>query len=367
MSIDTSEPQSQSATPPKGRGRVTLVDIARELSVSPSLVSKVLNRRLGGSGASKEMIEAIFEKAHELDYQAHTVASALSNRRVNAIAVLVHEHGVRGSELATAAIQAIAGCAARQQQRLVLQYYQTEQEFESLLPIAHQSAVDGVILLGLTPRSATSLNRIVSRQLPVATVLDEPIRSEFVNITMDQAEVGRIATEHLLAAGCRQLAFLGTARAAVGRAQGFESALAAAGLKSNPALIMKSDPALIMKTFGWTAQAAEQTVRDWLDQGLKFDGIVAISDQLAAGAINVLLEKGIKVPQQVKITGIDNSPYCEFFTVPITSVSQQMGPRAEMAFEALMRCIDDQPVQDETVAPVLHVRRSSQVVTSAAT
>lgn len=350
MSTDTSE--TQSFTRAKGRGRVTLVDIARELSVSPSLVSKVLNRRLGGSGASRSMIKAIFEKANELDYQPHTVASALSNRRVNAIAVLVHEHGVRGSELATAAIQAIAGCAARQQQRLVLQYYLTDDEFESLLPIAHQSSVDGVILLGLPPQSAASLDRIVSRHLPVATVLDEPIRPEFVNITMNQEEVGRLATEHLISAGCRKLAFLGHAKAAAGRSAGFTSALSAAGLKT--------DPALTMNPFGWTADAADRTVRSWLEQGLAFDGIVAISDQLAAGAINVLLEKGIKVPQQVKVIGIDNSPYCDFFTVPITSVSQQMGQRAEMAFESLMRRIDDQPVFNETVAPVLQVRRSTQ-------
>jgi DNA-binding LacI/PurR family transcriptional regulator len=335
------------------QARVRLADIAKELDVSPSLVSKVLNRRLGGrSGASPTMIQAIFDKARELDYQAHAAASSLSQRRTNALAVFVHDHGVRGSELATAAIKAIAGYSAQTNQRLMLQYYQSVEEFDRLMHIAHQSTVDGLILLGLQPTASTSLNLIVQRGLPVVTVLDRSARPSFVNIGIKQERVTEIAAEHLIARGCRRLGYLGNANPLHNeRWLGFQAGLSRAGLEHNPLLVST--------TRGFNAGAAEQSLRHWLDLELEFDGIVAASDQLAAGAINALVRAGKRVPEDVKVIGIDNSPFCDFYLVPISSVSQQMAYRAELAFKTLMHMIEGQPAPSSTVEPAIYARASS--------
>src|SRR5690606_31522393 len=102
---------------PARRQVVGLRDIAEELNVSVSLVSKVLSGRLGTSGANIKKIRAIRAKARELGYQKNLLAEALRTGRQNVLALFLHRHGEPGSGIVDETINGVAEEAARSQQR----------------------------------------------------------------------------------------------------------------------------------------------------------------------------------------------------------------------------------------------------------
>jgi LacI family transcriptional regulator len=103
-----------------------------------------------------------------------------------------------------------------------------------------------------------------------------------------------------------------------------------------------------------------RAARYLLESKIEFDGVVAQSDEEALGIMNVLMDRGIRVPQGVRLIGMDNAPYCCFSQVPLSSVSQSSTERGRVAFNMLMALIEGDSVQSVTIPPQLFVRESSQ-------
>lgn len=342
-----------------GREIVGLRDIAEDVGVSISLVSKVLSGRLGTSGAHSDMVSAIRDRAKELGYSKNRLAEALRTGRQNVIGVCVHKHGASGSGIVEETVAGIAEEASRHRQRLMLHYYQSTEEFRDFAPEAHRNAVDGVIIAGISHREIVEdLDRIHQGGVPVITVLDEQLDSRFINVGLDQWETTRLATLHLLDQGCRRLAHFrvmpGLHPLPDARYEGFCLALAERGVTLNPELVLS------VPDFGY--EAGLKATRELLDRKAKFDGIVCQADHLAVAAINVLVTAGRAVPQQVKVTGVDDAPFCRFCIVPATSVSQEFYARGQLAVQLLITDSQKKSLPVSRVAPVLHVRASSASV-----
>src|SRR5690606_34442906 len=122
---------------------------------------------------------------------------------------------------------------------------------------------------------------------------------DFINIGVDQREILRVATRHLYDRGCRRIACVNNSTESH-RIKGYEAALKELGLPYAPELVY---PAM-----NYLAESGEKAAAHWLAQGVQFDGIVGQSDQHIAGVTKVLLEAGIKIPRQVRLIGVDNSP-----------------------------------------------------------
>jgi len=341
------------------RVRAGLKQIAEELNVSVSLVSKVLNGRLGTSGAAPEKIDAIKTKAAQIGYQKNLLARALRTGRQDAIAVYVHRHGLPGTAIVDEMMMGIAEEATRLHQRLVIHYYETPEEFHAFMPRVHANAVDGVIIGGLPHRELVSeLLDMQAQGLPVVTILDEPLSREFPNIGMDQKEITRRSTLHLIDRGCRRIAhfharFRQETPQSDDRCAGYRNALAERGLPI--------DPKLIVNVHDYVFQEGERAAQRLLDEKIDFDGIVGQTDQHAAGALNLLIRNGKRVPRDVKIIGIDNAPFCEFTYVPLSSVSQEFKMRGTESVRKLMQALDGKPVTSLKVEPVVFQRASSGV------
>lgn len=353
----SNDPMARSASksrrpgPPPGR-RCGMQDIARDLGISVSLVSRVLNNRLGTAGASPAMIKAIHKKALELSYRKNATATSLASGRQNAIGVFIHRHGVAGSNISSAMVEGIAAAAVRLHQRLVLQYYTTLPELSDLLPLAHGNAVDGLILGGVPHQHLARQWRLVREDLPVVTIHADPIHPDVPNIGINQEEVIRLATAHLIERGCQRIALVSNGSEKWPRAVGYRKALSEHGIAYDPDLVGAVD--------SYNADAGERAAAQWLERGVKFDGVVGQSDQHVAGVVKVLLRVGVAMPDQVKLIGVDNSPFCDFFVVPLSSVSQEEFRRGELAVQALMDLIDGKPAPSMTVSPVIYPRLSSQ-------
>jgi GntR family transcriptional regulator, arabinose operon transcriptional repressor len=150
--------------------------------------------------------------------------------------------------------------------------------------------------------------------IPVVLIdsdLAYPQRSDFDLAGIDNFRAGILLAEHILDRGCRALVFLhrpGSAPTTKARAAGFLSVLASNGLPTKGRIVEAEpdDPALV----------ARLTVK------LKADAVVCGNDYTAARLIKNLQAAGIRIPGQIKLTGVDDLKYSQLLSVPLTTLAQ---------------------------------------------
>lgn len=344
-------------TSPTRKRSVGLREIADELQVSVSLVSKVLSGRLGTSGANVEKIRAIHAKARELNYRKNQLAEALRTGRQNVFACMIHRHGAPGSTIVEDMVGGISEEAGTIGQRLLIHYYENSEEFRRFLPLVHQNSADGLLVAGIPHKEVISdLNEMHQRGLPIVTVHDTELDPAYCNVGMIQSEVTRLSTHHLADKGCRKIAHIRVTKSAStttteDRFNGYRQALKELGLEYSADRVVTVDDFLY--------ESGLAGIKKLLDANADIDGIVCQSDQLAVAAVNHLTSIGRKVPSEVKLIGVDNAPFCQFAIVPLSSVSQEFRERGRQAVQLLARKLAGEEIKSVQVPPVVWVRESS--------
>lgn len=330
----------------------TLVDIAGKLNISVSLVSKVLNNRLGTTGARPELIESIRATAKEMGYQRNSSALALRQGRQNAVGIFIHSFGRPGCGNVDSLLQGVSLEAKQRSQRFILDYFVEAEEFLAFKDFTNKSIMDGIILGGLPHEELTeTLLELQASGMPVVTIFDKQIDPRLPNVSFDQVEMGHMATEHLIAQGCRKIAHIVDF---ADRCEGYCKALVENGFSVDEALLYHEGEA------AFTYERGHRAAVHLMDSGIEFDGIVAQSDEEAMGVMNALLDRGVKIPEEVRVIGMDNAPYCNFARTSLSSVSQSGSQRGRIAFDMLMALIDGQPVESAMILPRLFARDSTR-------
>lgn len=330
-----------------------MAEIAKDVGVSISLVSKVLSGRMGKSSVRPDLARKIHVRARELGYVPNSSARALVQGRQHAIGVFISRHGQLGSGLVEAIIDGVATELALTGQRMLLQFFHSEADFEDCLAIAHPNVLDGVLVAGCTYFDATAGYReILRRKVPLATLLDDPVSPEVPNVGISQHAVGRLATHHLIENGCQRIVFLHAGYSvAEQRFQGYRQALADAAI---PYAAQR-----VCRMHSFEAKTVPKRIGMFLESGLHFDGVVTESDLQASMVLRTLWAAGKRVPEDVKVIGVDNSPVCQFGIVPQSSVSGQDFRRARLAVTLLNERIEGLPVRNAVLPPVVMARQSS--------
>jgi len=320
----------------------------------PWLRYEVLNKSKGGIGASAETVAKIEEAAKRLGYTRNRSAAALKTGRQNTIGVMIHPLGAAGSGLTEAMVEGIAAEAGRLDQQLQLAFYVTGDDFDRTLRRMTKSAVDGLIVAGVWhPDLMGDLVRVRDEGMPVVTIYSTTDPSPLPNVGCDQVATGRIATEHLITQGCRRIAFI---RRGEHRYQGYLEALDTAGIPFSEELVYGDDSGREI-TFEDGMAAAEHLLGEKID----FDGMIASCDLYAMGAMRIFDREGVRVGEDVKLVGVDNSPTCDYATVPLSSISSVLAERAAKAVQMLMTAEDGEKVESVLLPPVLFPRSSSGV------
>ena len=188
------------------------------------------------------------------------------------------------------------------------------------------------------------------------TVLPYPRRGQHDLVGIDNRRAGYLITDHLLRRGCRRLAFLALPNAAAtvdAREAGYREALHAAGVAIDPSLRQRLDP----------GQSAD--VQAWIEAA-RPDGIVCANDRTAARVMQTLLRLSIRIPQDVRLVGIDDVEYASLLPVPLTTLRQ---PTRQLGHAALAAMLDrvansDLPTRDILLHCELVVRESCGIADS---
>lgn len=328
----------------------SLKRIAADLGVSYTLVSKVLSGRLGTTGVSAATKEAILKKAKELDYTPNRLAVALKAGRKGSIAVFLHQIGSPGSDVTDRLLGGLAEGLEQSGDRMLLRFFKTEEEFLASCDLQLRSEVDGLIIAGAShPELFPKFRELERQNVKVVTLFSQVYnQSHITTSAVDYELQGYLPTKHLLDQGLRRVACLDTLDV---RTRGFRRAFAEFGISIYPTQLIRCEAFF----YEDGVHAAQQI----LASPTSYEAVVCQSDAQATGVVNTLAKHGIRVPHDIKITGVDNSPLARCCLVPLTSVTSEMRPSALKAVELLLAKIDGRIVPSVVIEPSLEVRESS--------
>ena len=192
------------------------------------------------------------------------------------------------------------------------------------------------------------------------TVVPYPRRGHHDLVGIDNRRAGYVITEHLLTLGARRLVFVAMANAAAtvdARAAGFREALYA-GQGEHEALyatVVPVQPSLVQRLDPGDAAAVSRLMKS-----LTPEGIVCANDRTAAGLMRTLIGLGFRVPEDVRLVGIDDADFAELLPVPLTTLRQPSRQIGDAALAAMLQRIArrDLPTRDILLHCELVVRKS---------
>ena len=336
-------------------GRPTSFDIAYRAGVSQPTVSRALRGDKSVSAQTRARIEAI---AAELNYTVDKNASSLRSQRSNTIALLFFEDPTPDESMINPFFLAMLGsitraCADRGLD-LLISFQKMEDDWHVRYQDSHRA--DGLILLGygdytLYRKRLDQLERQGTHFARWGSVSSD---ASGVTVGTDNHAAGRLAGEHLIAAGRRRIAFLGHADEHYpefrGRYLGLCEALGAAGIAPDPALQFDAIT---------TEEAGHRATQSLIASGAHFDAIFAASDLIAIGAMRALKEAGRLVPDDIAVVGFDDIPAASLTTPPLTTVMQDIGAAGQALVETLLAQIEGRDLPPRRLAGRLIVRGSS--------
>ncbi|WP_353113818.1 LacI family DNA-binding transcriptional regulator [Microbacterium sp.] len=327
----------------------TIADVAARAGVSKATASRALS---GHGYVSEETRDRVRSAAEELSYVAHSSAMSLATGRSLSVGVIMPSldrwffaellAGVQEGLFAEGYDLVLYGIREGSAERARL--------FERILP---RRRFDGIIAVGIQP-SAHELERLLRVESPVVSIGAYSEGTSAVSI--DDFAAARIATEHLIDLGHRDIVFLGgqpdAATHAVGdrrRLDGYLAAMAAAGLDD------RAQHAAGAPTMPGGYEAA---VRALGDRRQRPSAFVGVCDEAAIGGVVAARRLGIAVAAELSVVGIDDHQHAEMFS--LTTMRQQPRLQGSEAVRLLRARMDDPAAPPEQIVlPSELVVRSS--------
>ncbi|SFM04821.1 LacI family DNA-binding transcriptional regulator [Variovorax sp. OV329] len=330
---------------------VTIREVAEAAGVHVSTVSRALSPTKRGL-ISEEVLQVVEAAAQRLGYRPNRAASALRTGRTHTIGVLVPDitnpvfppilQGIEASAAARGYFVFVANVADPVLAPPIVERMLAQQ-------------VDGLVnAIALRDDPLLAYLSRVGMHTVLVNRADES--GQLAAVVSDDRLAMKLAVEHLLALGHRRIAHLAGPQSVptgVGRRQGFEQVLRDHGLA----------PACVIECDSYSREAGRAAMRALLAApGKRPQALVCCNDLVALGAYDELRSVGLRVPQDISVTGHNDMPLVDMVEPPLTTIRlphRELGWRAaEMLFDE----IEGRSLSASTVVlrPELVVRSSTQ-------
>lgn len=341
----------------QGRGTIVrLKDIAAKAGVSVMTVSKVMRDAHDISPATKAKIRAL---ANQMGYVPDTLAQGLRTRTTRLLGLVISS--VANPVFARTIMAIEEGAAELGYDLIIAHHRQSPEKEEAIIRKLLARRVDGLLIAPvyrMAPKAA-AYDEIRARGTP-AVILGPtaPFCADFLNVEADNQRGAFAITQRLIALGHRRIAFLGGAGSspdAQQRLEGYRRAHREAGLEVDDRLIFNSGPAI---------EDGERAALEMLNEGVKPTAIQAYTDLTAIGAANLLLNQGLKVPDDISVAGFGNTLVAEYFRVPLTTVRQPKFRLGAAAIEILKKQLRKEPAEPRRLEAEIVERASTAALKS---
>jgi DNA-binding LacI/PurR family transcriptional regulator len=305
--------------------RARLQDVAEVAGVSMKTVSNVVRGYVHVSPATRAKVQRAID---DLAYRPNESGRSLATGRTGLLALAFSDISIPYySELA----RCVSTLARDRGYRVLLEQTDGTLEAErAIVSTSEAGLVDGVLFQPSTLGSSEIARH--RSDVPVVLLGEAQAPVSVDHVMIDNVAAAREVTRHLASLGARRIAFLGHERSALSptstvRLAGYQEGLEAEGLPLDMGLLVASDAV--------SSASADRAVTEALEAGLRFDGLVCRDDLAAIGALRALGAAGVRVPDDVVVSGWDDVAMASFTQPGLTTVRPDMAALASSALDML--------------------------------
>lgn len=361
-----------------GAKRITLKDVSQLVGCSQAVVSTVVNRAKGNTLVSDETRKRVLKVAEELGYRPHFASQSLARQRVQTLGVYITPHpwsGV-GYDYEGRILRGVERACQEHQYDLLLINLAGIETPEVCLRKFEEGRIDGAVLIH-GDSDCPWIDEIIEANHNLVGLDFSEDEKRIDTIGFDNVATIRLATEYLVELGHRKIGFLGTCaepihQDAARRQTIFLKTMSDLGLPVDPRWVF--DKTISGKSFSRQDQycqlegiyCAKHMVALGPDRPT---ALIAYNDLSAITALKEFMQLGLKLPDDMSIVGVDDSPLCFYTELNLTSVGQPLEDMGQRATEILIQkaegtfepeIVDGKPrVLHEVFAPKMVHRHSS--------
>jgi LacI family transcriptional regulator len=328
---------------------ITIKDIAKELNLSKSTVSRALR---DSSEIGIETKRRVLELAQRLDYNPNPVALNLLRSQSNDIGVIVPDIANPFFAIVIAGIEDVAFAEG-----FHVVIYQSHDTYErEVLNVKHvyNRRKDGLLVAVASQTSDFNHFKYLHEKGFPLVFFDRTCEEiDTHKVLVDDFEGAYKATEHLIKQGCERIAHVcGPSHLLTSRKRlnGYRSALLDYGKAVDESMIVSCE---------YNTNAALVVTRSLLVGANRPDGIFAASDNIAIGCHAAISEAGLKMPEDIALIGFSNLPIAALINPPLSSVAQ---PAFEMGRSAARLLIDLIRNPTDNPTPITNVLKTNLII-----
>lgn len=334
--------------------RASISDIAKELNLAVSTVSRALS---GHSRISEATRQRVWQLAEHLNYQPNHLAAALRKGRSNTLGVIVPHIDGHFFALVMKGVEAVANkagfnvmlCQSNED------YEHEKKNIETLI----NAQVEGILVsLARTTHDFKHFEKVRQRDIPLVffdRILDG---SDVSAVVLDDYQGGYQSVKHLLDQGCRRIAHFGGPQHLniyKNRYLGYCQALRDHNIPVAEELVMMGDMAL---------EDGIRGMQQLLQLPERPDAVFSASDFSIVGAMQVLKEHKLRIPYDVALAGFSNETFTSFTEPMLTTIDQHCEEMGRSAMRLLLEMVQESGRQllprKIVLQPELLLRKSSR-------
>ncbi|MFH1497626.1 MAG: LacI family DNA-binding transcriptional regulator [Verrucomicrobiota bacterium] len=337
MAKKSASPARKAAAP--AANAATMAEIARLCGTTKMTVSRVF---AGRPGVGEELRQKILKAGQRLNYEVNQQARNFSANRAGFVGIATPFEGLLGSCYFQRVVEGLNHGLRSSPHDLAL-FDMLSASFEDgakLERLWRQRKVDGLVILA--PHTTDHFMRpLIDSGVPLVVVGEHPDDAAIASIMgNDRMGIG-LAVDHLVALGHRRIAFVGgptDLSSAARRLESFTGTMKSHGLKVDPEMLGKGD---------YTMHSGRVAGARLLNRAIRPTAIVAANDYMAMGIIQSAQELGLRVPNDLSVTGFDNLPSSVDYWPPLTTVHQPVFDIGLKAAQLLITQMDGSPAPDQ--------------------
>jgi DNA-binding LacI/PurR family transcriptional regulator len=325
----------------------SMVDVALRAGVAHVTVSRVLN----DPDAVRPQTRARVERAiAELGYQRNDVARALKRGRSSMLGIIL-----AGSELfeLPRVLLGMEEAASEAGHGVSIASWQKggSDALRGTVDRLVAQGAAGIVIIADRPVALSALEHLRVR-VPTSVVMSGDVRNTSIgSVEIDQMRGARMATEHLIGLGHRDIVHIS------GRLQVFDARARAEGWRAVMAEAGVAAPEILEGDF--TGRAGYEWAGRIADRATLPTAVFAGNDQIAMGVLAAFVAGGVSVPGDVSVVGFDDLPGAEFLVPALTTVRQDFVRLGRRSIEELFDMVGGTPARHHLIAPTLVVRQST--------
>jgi len=330
---------------------VSIYDIAKKAGVAPSTVSRALEDHPRIGATTRRRIQ---ELAREMDYVPSTVAKSLAANKTWTIGMVL---ATISDPFMGRVIEGVEQAAIEAGFNVFISTSQNDRQREiAAIKMLQKRRVDGIIVIA--SHLFDQYPRFYgSSKVPIVIINEQKPGETMHFVTVDDVHGAQLAVEHLLALGHHRIGYVGVTNRPKSnqyRLKGYQDALEAAGIASDPALIFTSD------TIEDHAKRGEASLEPLLAAGAT--AVFCFNDTTAMGLLAACHKRSLSVPDNLSVVGFDDIDMAAYTHPPLTTIRQPRFELGQRAMHMMLNLLAGQEPENQILPGELVVRQTTALL-----